>query len=170
MNYGFLKRLISFLVVIGIILTFYYFMDLKKEEENRHPNGTGQKVLLKVERRGGECSYGGCYSEIFIYQDGEYLYKEKTQQELKGSFSKEEIKKLGELMSTDDFKKIKSKKFTGQCPVEYDGSELIYTFYQSNGENERIASCEFEVDKNSPLFKHIGELLSKIYLQLSLRM
>ena len=169
MNYGFLKRLISFLAVIGIILTFYYFMDLKEEEKNSYPSETGQKVLLKVERSGGECSYGGCYSEIFIYQDGMYLYKEKTQQELKGSFSKEEIKKLEELISAEDFKKIKSKKFTGQCPVEYDGSELIYTFYQSNGESERIASCEFEVDKNSPLFKHVSELLNKIYLQLSSR-
>jgi len=165
MNYDFLKRIIPFLAVIGIILTFYYFMDLKKEEKNNYLGEAGQKVLLKVENTGGRCTYGLCYSEIFIYQDGEYLYKE-NQEELKGSFSEEEIKKLEELVSEADFKKIKSKKFTGQCPVEYDGSELIYTFYQPN---ERIASCEFEIDESSALFKHIGELLNKIYLRLSSR-
>jgi len=155
-----------FLAVV-ILLIFVYFVIMKQEEDSQNFNtGNNNSVLLKVEDKGGQCSYGACYSQIFINNNGSYLYKEGNGDELKGAFSKNEIDELGKLIKEANFNFIKSKKFTGLCPTAYDGSELIYTFYP---QNEIISSCEFEIDENSPLFKLIGKLLDKIYLVLSLR-
>ena len=153
-----------FLAVV-ILLIFVYSIFMKKEENSQNFNKeNNNSVLLKVENKGGRCSYGACYSQIFINNNGSYLYNEGNGNELKGTFSKNEIDELGKLIKEANFNFIKSKKFTGLCPTAYDGSELIYTFYP---QSEIISSCEFEIDENSPLFKLIEKLLNEIYSALA---
>jgi hypothetical protein len=58
-----------------------------------------------------------------------------------------------------DFAAIRARPFTGECPVNYDGQEVIYEFGTPGGV-ERIASCETEVDSDAPLFRAVTEALA----------
>ena len=58
---------------------------------------------------------------------------------------------LDAAVKTTDFDALRARKFTGECPVAFDGQEFIYEFGAPGG-TERIATCETEVDPNDPLF------------------
>ena len=60
-----------------------------------------------------------------------------------------------------DFVALKSRPFTGTCPVAYDGQETIYTFATASGA-ERIASCEVVVDPAAPLFVAVAAALAGV--------
>ena len=57
-----------------------------------------------------------------------------------------------------DFAAIKAHPFTGQCPVAFDGQELIFEFAVGTG-TERIASCEVEIPWGHPLFVAVAVAL-----------
>jgi hypothetical protein len=57
-----------------------------------------------------------------------------------------------------DFAQLKSRPFTGECPVNFDGQEIIYEFGAPSGV-QRIASCEVEIDANHPLFLAVTKAL-----------
>lgn len=66
-------------------------------------------------------------------------------------------------LSVADFEALGSRPFTGECPVNFDGQELIYTFYGATGEI-RLASCEVELDPSHPLFAAIEAGLGAVAL------
>ena len=62
--------------------------------------------------------------------------------------------------SNPDFGAIKASPFTGECPVNFDGQELIFEFAAA-GTTQRIASCEVDVDWGHPLFVAVGVALGE---------
>ena len=68
-----------------------------------------------------------------------------------GEVPPELLTALDALIKTTDFATIRADAFTGECPVNFDGQEVIYEFGAPGGV-ERIASCETEVDPDHPLF------------------
>lgn len=121
-------------------------------------NKKERTILLKIETSGGLCPGNvTCSSRISIQSDGSWITDSNT----KGKISLSKIEKLENLIDSTDFAAMKEKKFTDTCPTAYDGQESIYTFYTLSGE-ERISSCETEIDNNAPLFKEINIILDDI--------
>ena len=57
-----------------------------------------------------------------------------------------------------DFEALKSHPFTGECPVAFDGQEIVFEFSTPAGP-ERLASCEVEIDYGLPLFVAVANAL-----------
>ena len=68
---------------------------------------------------------------------------------------------LDAAIKTADFEAIRAVAFTGECPVNFDGQEVIYEFAAPSGV-ERIASCETEVDPDHPLFAAVDAALAAV--------
>lgn len=118
-------------------------------------------TLLTVRTQGGMCPNNGCSSEKQIKADGSYQVLDGTGAQKDGMLDPAEVAKLTELIAAADFDEIKSRPFTGTCPIIFDGVELIYTFQTLSGPVE-IASCQTGIDENSPLFQHVAALLATI--------
>ena len=54
-------------------------------------------------------------------------------------------------IAATDFDAMRLRRFTGECPVAFDGQEVIFAFGAPTGV-ERIASCETEIDPGRPAF------------------
>lgn len=76
-----------------------------------------------------------------------------------GQVPPEVLATLDTAIKSTDFVAIRSRTFTGECPVNFDGQEVIYEFGAPGG-LERIASCETEIDPDHPLFVAIHEALA----------
>ena len=50
-----------------------------------------------------------------------------------------------------DFEAIRSRPFTGTCPIAFDGQEIIFDFGAAAA-IERVASCQVAIDWSDPLF------------------
>jgi hypothetical protein len=74
------------------------------------------------------------------------------------------FQQLQQQLSVTDFEALGSTPFTGECPVNFDGQELIYTFHGATGEI-RLASCEVELDPAHPLLAAIEAALAAVQPQ-----
>ena len=110
--------------------------------------GTGP--LVTVEMRGGMCPAGACDSTVFLERDGRAHSAAKPPNDL-GVASAASMAALTAAVNATDFTAIKAKAFTGECPVAFDGQELIFEFAAPGG-TQRIASCEVDIDWGHPLF------------------
>jgi hypothetical protein len=106
--------------------------------------------LVTVTTRGGECPEGPCGSTLAIERDGR-LMQTAPGSVVKGQVPPELLATLDSAIKSTDFATIRSRTFTGECPVNFDGQEVIYEFGAPGGV-ERIASCETEIDPDHPLF------------------
>ena len=113
--------------------------------------------LVTVETRGGECFAAPCGSTFVIDRDGQVHSADKPPNVV-GTVPSELMGTLGTLVATTDFGIIKSRPFTGECPTNFDGQEIVYTFTTVSGP-ETIATCEFEIDPNLPLFAAVNAAL-----------
>lgn len=114
-------------------------------------------ALVTVFSHGGLCMNGNvCERRVTINKDGTILVDGTR----KGTLSKSVLQELEQLIQSADFAAIKAKKFAGTCPVAYDGQEQVYTFYLAK-RTEKIASCEYEVDEKSPLFKSLIKITNQ---------
>ena len=111
--------------------------------------------LVTVELRGGECPEGACQSLVAIERDGRVHRLEPEAAEI-DRLSAEAVAALAAAIDSTDFGAIRSRPFTGECPVNFDGQEVIYEFRTGPG-TERIASCEVEIDPAAPLFRLVDE-------------
>lgn len=109
--------------------------------------------LVTVTTRGGECPDGACGSTHVIERDGR-LRQAAPEELTLGQVTPEALAALDGAIKTADFAAIRSRPFTGECPVNFDGQEVIYEFGAPGG-TERLASCETEIDPNHPLFKAV---------------
>jgi len=120
--------------------------------------GTGP--LVTVQTRGGMCPAGGmCDETVTLEQDGRVHSSAKPPNDL-GRVSVEGMTALKAAIQAADYTALKSKPFTGECPVNFDGQELIFTFAAPGG-NQRIATCEVEVDWGDPLFVAVATALGE---------
>jgi len=153
------KKIIAIAIAAGIILIAGFLL-VFFQQNNSRKEAPVTETLLTIETRGGLCPSGPCDAKIEIDKGGSYSYKNDNGKKSDGTFSTDNMDNLEEAIKNTDFAAIKSKKFTGQCPTDYDGQEFTYTFYSVK---QVIPTCTYEVDNNSPLFKIINTLLSKIY-------
>lgn len=114
---------------------------------------TSTLPLVTVTTRGGECPEGACGSTLVIERDGR-LHQTAPESFDIGQVTPETLAVLDGAIKTAEFRAIRSRPFTGECPVNFDGQEVIYEFGAPSGV-ERIASCETEVDANHPLFRAV---------------
>jgi hypothetical protein len=118
-------------------------------------------LLLKITKTGGLCPYGGCREELILYSDGSYTLTEGDTLTQQGIVDKPLISQLINYIERANFNQIKAQPFTDICPTAYDGSEITYTFYTSQGV-EAISSCVVVIDDHQPLFQLSNTLLQEI--------
>ncbi|MBA3235319.1 MAG: hypothetical protein H0T59_04890 [Chloroflexi bacterium] len=118
--------------------------------------------LVTVETRGGECFAAPCGATFVIDRDGQVRSADKPPNTV-GTVPSELMGTLSTLVATTDFAIIKSRPFTGECPTNFDGQEIVYTFSTASGP-ETIATCEFEIDPRLPLFAAVATALEAVNL------
>ena len=116
--------------------------------------------LVVVTVHGGECAGGPCGSTTVIERNGRVHQTEPVAAEL-GALPPNVLTALDAAVKTTDFDALRARKFTGECPMAYDGQEFIYEFGAPGG-TERIATCETEVDPNDPLFVAVTAALAAV--------
>lgn len=118
-------------------------------------------VVLKISFDGGLVADGRTgHHEFVVTRAGNYSRTGDVDRIRKGVLSKLELEELIQEINSADYVALKSKAFTGTCPSAYDGDEATYTFYSQKGV-EVIASCKFEIDMKSALFKKVWEIQNK---------
>jgi hypothetical protein len=120
--------------------------------------GTGPLLTLTV--RGGECPEGACGNTTVIERDGRVHQTKPAAAEL-GQVPPDVLAALDAAIKTTDFAVIRSRPFTGECPVNFDGQEQIFEFGAPGGV-ERIATCESEVDMESPVFLAATQVMQSV--------
>jgi len=106
--------------------------------------------LVTLETRGGRCVQGACGGTVAIERDGR-VHDIAPQPADRGRIPDHLRVALEQAVRSADFERLKSRPFTGECPVNFDGQEQIYTFTTPAGP-VRLASCEVEIDPADPLF------------------
>ena len=113
--------------------------------------------LVTIETRGGECPQGACGARVAIERDGR-LHRLEPDPGQMASLPADVVAAIDGAIRATDFAAIRSRTFTGECPVNFDGQETIYEFSTPGGV-ERIASCEVEIDPEHPLFVAVDAAL-----------
>ena len=119
--------------------------------------GTGP--LVTVTTRGGLCPEGPCGSTVILERDGRVHAGAKPPNDL-GRVPAEAMAALTAAVNQTDYAALKSHPFTGECPVNFDGQELIFEFNLGTT-TQRIASCEVDIDWGHPLFVALGVALGE---------
>ena len=115
--------------------------------------------LLTVQIRGGLCPAGACDSSVILERDGRVHAAAKPPNDL-GRADAAAMANLAAAIQATDWAALKSHSFTGQCPIAFDGQELIFEFGVGAG-TQRIASCEVAIDWGNPLFVAVGVALGQ---------
>lgn len=120
---------------------------------------TGTGPLLTVSTRGGMCPAGPCGQTVVVERDGRVHSADKPPNAL-GQVTAQAMAALTTAVQQADYAALKSHPFTGECPVNFDGQELIFEFNVGTT-TQRIASCEVDIDRGSPLFIAVGVALGE---------
>lgn len=156
------KTFVILIIILGVLLVFVRRDNsTSKTHKDKTTNTTKdtpavsqEKIpLLEMRSRGGLCPNGECDSTTLITADGRVFQNNSLQK----TISPEKMQKLVTLILDSDFEAIKSRKFTGTCPIAYDGQETTYNFYTPDGV-ESISSCQVEIDYTSPLFAEVANI------------
>ncbi len=116
--------------------------------------------LMTIETRGGRCVDGPCGERVAVERDG-LVHRLAPNAGEVARLTPDEVAAIDAAIRATDFADLRSRPFTGECPVNFDGQELIYEFSAPSGV-ERIASCEVEIDPNHPLFATVQALLTGV--------
>jgi hypothetical protein len=119
--------------------------------------GTGP--LVTVQMRGGMCPQEMCDNSVVVERDGRVHSAAKPPNDL-GRVPAAAMSTLTAAVAATDYAAIRSRPFTGECPVNFDGQELIFEF-AVGAATQRIASCEVDIDWGHPLFVAVGIALGE---------
>lgn len=119
--------------------------------------GTGP--LVTVQMRGGMCPEGMCDTRVILERDGR-VHDAATPPANLGVVPGGPMQALVTAVQAADYTALKSKPFTGECPVNFDGQELIFEFAAAGG-TQRLASCEVDIDWGNPLFIAVANALGE---------
>jgi hypothetical protein len=115
--------------------------------------------LITVNVRGGMCMEGACDHSVILEADGR-VHDAATPPKVLGRVPAATMATLTHAVQGADYAALKSKPFTGECPIAFDGQELIFEFAVGAG-SQRIASCEVDIDWGHPLFVAVGIALGE---------
>lgn len=115
--------------------------------------------LVTVQLRGGMCPEGACDHSVILERDGRVHSAAKPPNEL-GIVPAQAMGALTAAIASTDYAALKSKPFTGECPVAFDGQELIFDF-AVGATTQQIASCTVEIDWGHQLFVAVGIALGE---------
>jgi len=115
--------------------------------------------LVTVATRGGMCAGGACDRSVVLDRDGRVHSAAKPPNDL-GLVPGQAMATLTAAIGATDYAAIRAHPFTGECPVNFDGQELIFEFAAGTG-TQRIASCEVDIDWGHPLFVAVGVALGE---------
>jgi hypothetical protein len=115
--------------------------------------------LVTVQMRGGLCPEGACDSSVIVERDGRVRSTAKPPNDL-GVVTPQGMSALNAAITATDFAALKSKPFTGECPIAFDGQELVFEFTTLTGV-QRLASCEVDIDWGHPLFIAVAVALGE---------
>jgi hypothetical protein len=146
--------------IFGLVVALVVLAGCSPTAPSSAPNVVPPIVgpLVTVETRGGECPEGPCGRTVTLERDGRVKASGETADI--GRVQLPAYQALEAAINATDFAAIRSQPFTGECPVNFDGQELIFTFSVGN-QTERLASCESELDWSSPLFVAITAALGE---------
>jgi hypothetical protein len=115
--------------------------------------------IVTVEMRGGMCPAGACDNSVILERDGRVHAAAKPPNDL-GQVDGQALATLTAAIQATDWAALKAHPFTGECPIVFDGQELIFEFSVGTG-TQRIASCEVDIDWGNPLFVALGVALGQ---------
>ncbi len=124
------------------------------------PKIDGLSMVLAINGSGGMCMYGGCISQTTVYANGTYFVSQgagSTLEVKRGELNATRVNALVASIRNTDFDAIRSREFSGTCPIAYDGQQFEYIF-DNSGKTEILNSCKQEIDYDSPLFRAIANL------------
>lgn len=122
------------------------------------PGGDGP--LVSVTTRGGECPEGPCGGTTVIERDGTVHITEPEPLHV-GTVPPDVLAALEAAVRTTDFAALRAVPFQGECPVNFDGQEVVYEFGAPGGV-QRIASCETAIDPDHPVFAAIDAAMGSV--------
>jgi hypothetical protein len=111
-------------------------------------------VLLTFETRGGECPNGPCGQRVEVSTDGTVTYADGPP----GQLSPELLDRLQQVIDATDWEAVLAVPFVGECPVNVDGQEQIFTFSVKE-QAIRVASCTTAIDPAAEPFSTVMEVL-----------
>jgi len=111
-------------------------------------------VLVTYETRGGECPQGACGLKAVIFRDGSVERSDGMAQQVDDTT----MARLTEVVEATDWDAILAVPFTGECPVNFDGQEQIFTF-TVKGQAVEVASCTTLVDQEAEPFATVQGIL-----------
>jgi hypothetical protein len=121
--------------------------------------GGGTGPLVTVTMRGGNCLNPPCESTVILERDGRVHSAAKPPNDL-GTVPADQVAAIDAAIRLTDFAEMRTHPFTGECPVNFDGQEVVYEFGAPSGV-ERIESCQVEVDLGLPLFVAVAGALAE---------
>ena len=115
--------------------------------------------IVTVQMRGGMCPEAMCDNTVVLERNGKVHSAAKPPNDL-GRVDGQALAALSAAIQATDWATLKAHPFTGECPIAFDGQELIFEFSVGTG-TQRIASCEVEIDWGHPLFVAAGVALGQ---------
>jgi hypothetical protein len=119
----------------------------------------GAGPLVTIQMRGGLCPEAMCDNTVILERDGRVHSAAKPPNDL-GHVTGEAMAALTTAMQATDWADLMSHPFKGECPIAFDGQELIFEFNLGTT-TQRIASCEVDIDWGHPLFVAAGAALGE---------
>jgi hypothetical protein len=153
---------IGMIAVAGAIacLNGTAFMPTPTLAQQAKPTPKSETFLVNIKFQGGMRATTTAPG-LLIRPDGIYRSSNGVNQPKSGVLSQPELRLLKQRIKQADFKAIKSKPFTGTCPIAFDGIEIVYLFQTSRG-IEEISTCKYAIDGKSSLFQQLNRLSQKL--------
>jgi hypothetical protein len=136
------------LVMIGMAVTSVAGCDLLRAVQ------PSNAVLVRVEMRGGECPQGECANRWEILRDGRVIGIGEPVADVEP----EVLARIVAGVVATDWEAVLARPFTGECPRNFDGQEVRYTFPMAAGDVV-VASCTTQIDPGQEPFASIEEAL-----------
>jgi hypothetical protein len=125
---------------------------------------SAQEPLLKLRYEGGmrRCTQPDCATQIAIRGDGTFQFLDGIGKQFSGKVKPKDLSDLKGQIARANFTQLKSRPFTGTCPIAFDGTKTIYTFYNTKTP-VMIDSCKITVNPTNPLFKRADAIAQQIF-------
>jgi hypothetical protein len=136
------------LVILGLVVTSVAGCDLLRAVQ------PSNAVLVGVEMRGGECPQGECANRWEILRDGRVIGTGEPVPDVAPAA----LARIIARVAAADWEAVLARPFTGECPRNFDGGEVTYTFPLATGDVV-VASCTTQVDPGQEPFASIDDAL-----------